>query len=81
MNMQLVGAPQPITKLALHRRVDLWIIYSVDGEVKLYEEDLVLEEVRRHMKVGDLLIAWQDGKPFVGTLHMTTTLSPLTVSI
>ena len=84
MNMQRVGAPQPITKLDLSRAVESWIIYNVSGEVKFYEDGVIpsdLEEVRRRMEVGDLLVAWQDGKPFVGTLHMTTTLSPLEVSL
>lgn len=84
MSMQLVGVPQPITKLDLSKDVDVWTIYGVDGEVRFHEAYVTpsaLEEVRRHMRVGDLLLAVQDGKVFVGTLHMTTTLSPLNTSL
>ena len=78
MYMQRVGEPQPITKLDLTREVEMWIIYNVSGEVVLNEvgSAYTLEEVRRHMELGATLVAWQDGKPYVGTLQMASTLSP-----
>jgi len=84
MNMQRVGEPQPITELNLEKPFEEWIVYGPTGEVKFREVvviDQPFEYIRRHVGVGDLLIVWQDGRAFVGTLHMSSTLKPLSVGV
>lgn len=83
MNMSRVGEPRPITELDLSFPIEAWRIYDVSGEVRFdevvdEESPVRLEAIRRHLRVGELLVVWQEGIPYVGTLQMTSTLSPLT---
>lgn len=63
-------------------KVTSWQILK--GRQVVQGEEVPVSSVKkfmRRMDVGDVLVAWQDGDVYVGTLQQLTELSPLSVGL